>query len=92
MIQVLIAISQLLNACLGGDADEMLSSRAWRCRNDSAFWGSVRWWLDNASPLMWWRDAGMTHCESCYWAEIDRLDVKWNNSPSWADQNPEELM
>ncbi len=72
MIQVLIAISQLINACLGGDADEMLSSRAWRLRDHWA-WGWVRWWLDNASPVMWWRDKGMTHCESCYWAEISRL-------------------
>lgn len=76
MIQVLIAISQLINACLGGDADEMLSSRAWRLR-EHWFWGAVRWWLDNASPVMWWRDEGMTHCESCWYAERNRCDDKW---------------
>lgn len=40
-LQVLIALDQLVNALLGGWADETLSSRAWRMEVKGRPWGRV---------------------------------------------------
>lgn len=40
-MQVLIAVDQLVNALLGGWADETLSSRAWRMERKGRPWGRV---------------------------------------------------
>jgi hypothetical protein len=40
-LQVLIALDQLVNALLGGWADETLSSRAWRMERKGRPWGRV---------------------------------------------------
>ena len=40
-LQVLIALDQLVNALLGGWADETLSSRAWRMDAKGRPWGLV---------------------------------------------------
>lgn len=71
-VNVLILISQLANVLMGGDPDEMTSARAWRERH-KPFWGMLCWYLDNASPLMWWRGNYSSHCEACYWAERQRV-------------------
>ena len=39
--QFLIALDQLLNALLGGYADETLSARAWRTEQDGKFFGKI---------------------------------------------------
>lgn len=40
-LQVLIALDQLVNALLGGWADETLSSRAWRTEQKGRLWGRM---------------------------------------------------
>ena len=63
--QVLVAIDQLLNTLLGGYADETLSSRAWRHKED----GSRSWpaWVIN--KLFFWQD---NHCKEAYESELKR--------------------
>ena len=41
LLQVFIALDQLVNALLGGWADETLSSRAWRMEVKGRPWGRV---------------------------------------------------
>ena len=41
LLQVFIALDQLVNALLGGWADETLSSRAWRMEVKDRPWGRV---------------------------------------------------
>jgi hypothetical protein len=41
LFEVLIALDQLLNALLGGCADETLSSRAAKARQSGMLWGCV---------------------------------------------------
>ena len=40
-LQILIALDQLVNALLGGWADETLSSRAWRTEAKGRLWGRL---------------------------------------------------
>lgn len=81
IVQSLILISQWLHVMLGCccvpgvDADEMLCSRAWRHRNHPG-WRELRWFVDNLTPLRFWRSAGMTHCESCFAEEAVRRAEK----------------
>jgi hypothetical protein len=54
--QNLIALDQLLNALLGGWADETLSSRAWRARDKHhtyKFIDAVFWWDPNHCYNSW---------------------------------------
>jgi len=54
--QNLIAIDQLVNALLGGWADETLSSRAWRARHKHhtyKFIDAVFWWDPNHCYHSW---------------------------------------
>ena len=50
--QILVAFDQLINTCIGGYADETLSSRAWRHKLD----GSRSWpsWFIN--KIFFWQD------------------------------------
>ena len=67
MRQVLIAIDQLINALVGGKADETLSARAHRMRmKKQPVWG---WTADFIDLLFFWQDG---HCEQSYKAEIER--------------------
>lgn len=75
---LLILVSQTANVLLGGDPDEMLSSRAWRQRKEPG-WKELCWVLDNCSPLMYWRGSYATHCEACYWEEKRRLEIRIKN-------------
>lgn len=64
IFNVLIGIDQLANALLAGDADETLSSRAWRMKlKGQRFWG----WTASAINLLFF-DPG--HCKGAY--ESDR--------------------
>ena len=65
MKQVLIAIDQLLNTLLGGWADETLSSRAWRLRNDPVWW----WLYEFINVLFFWQH---DHCHESYISELLR--------------------
>nr|DAW65242.1 MAG TPA: hypothetical protein [Caudoviricetes sp.] len=66
--QVLIAIDQLLNAFLGGYADETLSSRAWRHKKD----GTRSWpcWL--IDHLFFMQEK---HCKCAYESELERAHL-----------------
>lgn len=67
LLQILIAIDQLLNAITGGYADETLSARAHRMRiKGQPYWG----WTANAiDELFFWQEG---HCELAYLSEVRR--------------------
>ncbi len=62
LFNVALAVDQLLNALLGGYADESLSARAYRRRSEP-LWGLLVRLLDR---MFFWH---ATHCESAYRAE-----------------------
>lgn len=59
----LIALDQLLNAMLGGYADETLSSRAYRMDGEKRRWTIARSVIDG---LFFWDD---DHCRGAYQSE-----------------------
>lgn len=63
--QVAIAVDQLVNALVGGWADETLSARAWRLRHRPA-WARIRRVID---ALFFWESA---HCASAWAYEAHR--------------------
>ena len=67
LLQILVAIDQLLNAIVGGYADETLSARAYRMRaKGQPYWG----WTANAiDELFFWQE---DHCNLAYLAEVRR--------------------
>lgn len=75
IVNLLILCSQTCNVIVGGDPDEMLSARCWRLRHESG-WKQLCWILDNCSPLMYWKGSYSTHCESCFWEELRRLEKR----------------
>ena len=65
--QTLIALDQLGNALLlGGWADESISARAWRQRNDSVWWFALHGTID--AVFFWTKD----HCKNSYLEEMAR--------------------
>lgn len=69
MKQIIIALDQLINTVFGGWADETLSARAWRQRNDSRGWQTACRWIDR---LFFWEQ---NHCEASYRAELLRSQL-----------------
>lgn len=67
--QIGIAFDQLINAILGGWADESISSRAWRLRHRSPYRG-YRWLID-ALFFVHERE----HCRQSYEAERQRSQL-----------------
>lgn len=66
--QILIAIDQLANALLGGDADETLSARAHRQRvKGHRYWG---WTAGAIDKLFFWQGPG--HRKNAYIKEFAR--------------------
>ena len=66
-IHVGVALTQLLNALLGGWPDESTSSRLWRLdQQGSAVGGMLRRFVDR----LFWRKPG--HCATAYEAERRR--------------------
>lgn len=65
-MQPAIALDQLLNALLGGFADETLSARAWREGKTSGGWNKFRVFID---ALFFWQ---RQHCFNAYLAEYQR--------------------
>lgn len=67
-VRVSVTISQVLNVVVfNGYPDEMLSARAYRCR-DSKFWSSMAVVLDTC--FFWQTD----HCYQTYLWELERKD------------------
>ena len=64
MLQVLIAVDQLVNALLGGWADETLSSRAWRMDVKRRPWGRI---LRPLIDTLLWFDP--QHCRASFEGE-----------------------
>lgn len=61
--QIAIAFDQLVNALLGGYADETLSARAYRTRSP------LECWLD---ALFFWDE---NHCRTSYQSELERRQL-----------------
>lgn len=66
LINVLIALDQLINTLLGGSPDETLSARAYRGRYRRARW-HIAWLLIDA--LFFWEPC---HCELAWRNELNR--------------------
>lgn len=67
--QLLIAFDQMLNALIGGMADETLSARAYRIEDKAVAWAWARQYIDT---LFFWQPS---HCESAYMAERKRKQL-----------------
>jgi len=63
--QVLIAFDQLINARLGGWADETFSARCWRNRHQRKYGR----WVRVINTLFFWQE---NHCQGSYNAELNR--------------------
>lgn len=66
LLQVLIAVDQLINTILGGYADETISSRAYRMQCKNKFWKYARIIID--CIFFWQKD----HCYKSYLSEVER--------------------
>lgn len=64
--QLLVALDQLLNALLGGWADETLSARAWRQRDTKRRWAVL---VRVINTLFFWQN---NHCRGAHAAEMAR--------------------
>lgn len=69
LLNLLIAIDQLVTATLGGYPDETLSSYAWRLEAQGKFFGFTRKLIDS---LFWWDP---NHCYNAMTSERNRLQV-----------------
>lgn len=64
--QILIAIDQFVNACIGGWADETLSCRAWRQREKKRRWKIMRRVIDALFFMQ------KEHCRQAFESEKNR--------------------
>ena len=69
MKQVAIAIDQLINTVFGGYADETLSARVYRNRDNSWWWAM---WVYIIDSLFFWQNA---HCLVSYNSEMTRKQL-----------------
>ena len=68
--QILIALDQLINALIGGNADETLSARAHRMRvKGHRYWG---WTAGAIDKLFFWQRG---HCLAAHQREHERKDL-----------------
>jgi heme O synthase-like polyprenyltransferase len=65
-MQVAIATDQFFNTLAGGFADETISARAWRERNNSQKWHYIQIAID---LLFFWQP---DHCYASYLSETNR--------------------
>ena len=74
--QLLIAIDQLVNAIIGGWADETLSSRAYRSdwRTTERIINLLFWW-DKQTSTIGTPTVTKYHCELSYLSEMKRLQL-----------------
>lgn len=73
LLQVLIALDQLVTALLGGWADETLSSYAWRLERHGKPWG--RFWRPVIDAIFWLLRGEVAHCRNAHEAERTRAQV-----------------
>ncbi len=69
MKQVLIAVDQVFNTLCGGWADETLSARIWRNKDNSWYWSSLRVSVDIIFFFQ------KNHCEQSFYSEINRSQM-----------------
>jgi hypothetical protein len=79
--QVVIGLDQLLNALLGGWADETLSSRAWRSEQRGRRPGI---WLRPLIDAIFFWQAG--HCRESYLSEASGFQLPPELRPTPAEQ------
>lgn len=73
LFQILIALDQLANTLLGGQADETLSARAHRMRlKRHKWWG---WTASAIDLLFFWQKE---HCKAAYESELSRAHLPSN--------------
>lgn len=70
VLQILIALDQLVNTLVGGFADETLSSRAHRMREKGHRWWG---WTANAIDMLFFWQPG--HCRHAWESEMRRLQM-----------------
>lgn len=73
MMRVSVAVDQLINALLGGAADETLSSRAYRADRDGKLFG--HFFRPCIDTIFFWQDS---HCYQSYLAEVQRRQYSKN--------------
>lgn len=66
--EIAIAVDQLVNAVLGGYADETMSARSWRLRAVRPY----SWLRPAIDRLFFWQP---NHCESAYESEKTRYQL-----------------
>lgn len=70
LLEILIAIDQLINTLVGGRADETLSARAHRMREKKHKWWG--WTARAIDMLFFWQDG---HCKQAYESELQRAHL-----------------
>jgi hypothetical protein len=79
--QIAIAVDQLLNACLGGWADETLSSRAWRAEQRGRRPGV--WLRPLIDAIFFWQPH---HCRQSYLSERSGFQLPPEMRPTPAEE------
>jgi hypothetical protein len=67
LLQIAVAVDRVINAALGGSAEETLSSRAYRAHRDGQ-WPGI-WMMPIIDFIFFWQDR---HCENAYRYERER--------------------
>lgn len=77
LLEVAIAFDQLVNAVLGGYADETMSARCWRLRAEQPY-ALLRIVIDG---IFFWQ---LDHCKSAYESELkrSRLPAEYSQEPA----------
>lgn len=69
IFEILIALDRLINAFLGGSADETMSGRAYRMRvKQQPYW----WWTADAIDTLFLFLGQLNHCERAHQQEVER--------------------
>ena len=79
LLQLLLAVDQLVNAVLGGWADETISSRAWRLSGTARRWELARVLIEALFRLFGQR----AHCFDAWVAERLRLQMPPELRDGW---------
>lgn len=66
--EVLVAVDQLANAILGGYADETISARSWRLRDERPY----SWLRPLIDRIFFWQP---DHCQGAYESERGRAQL-----------------
>jgi hypothetical protein len=63
LARFLLAADYMLNVFMGGWYDEWVSTRAWRLRNDSKFWGFMQRGIDRVASAFGQK-------QHCFWSYV----------------------